>query len=76
MKVVHFKNCRTGRTICGRNYDMPKRDITIYLGEVTCKACLRSIKDRRWIEEMISEGKLKINRRRSEENISEILLED
>ena len=53
LQVVHFKNSRTDRTLCGRNYTIPKRKVTYRLSNVTCKGCLHNIGRLKWIKEMI-----------------------
>ncbi len=55
--LIHFRNHRTDRTLCGHSYKMPERKITNNMKHVTCKACLRSIKDRKWVQEMINKDK-------------------
>ena len=54
LPVVHFKNTRTGRTICGKNYHMPKRKVTHRLSNVTCKSCINNIRSLKWINKMIA----------------------
>lgn len=49
--VVHFKNPkRNNRTICGHDYTIPGRtyaNITTRVNDVTCKACLNRINERK-----------------------------
>jgi hypothetical protein len=54
LPVVHFKNARTCRTLCGKNYNIPKRKVTRRLGNVTCCGCLHNIKNLKWIKNMIT----------------------
>ena len=54
LPVTHFKNSRTDRTICGKNYKIPKRKVTSRLSRVTCKGCLLNIRSLKWVKEMIA----------------------
>lgn len=54
LPVVHFKNVRTYRTLCGKNYNVPKRKVTHRLGNVTCRGCLHNIRSLKWIKQMIA----------------------
>jgi hypothetical protein len=54
LPVVHFKNVRTCRTLCGKNYNIPKRKATNRLGNVTCSGCLHNIRSLKWIKKMIA----------------------
>lgn len=54
--VVHFKNPRTKKTMCGHDYTIPGRtysNITSSLGDVTCNGCKTAINNSKWIKEMI-----------------------
>jgi hypothetical protein len=51
--VTHFKNIRTYKTLCGKNYKIPKRKVTSCLYRVTCKGCLNSIRSLKWVKKMI-----------------------
>jgi hypothetical protein len=53
LPVTHFKNSRTHRTICGKNYRVPKRKVTYRLSKVTCKGCLNSIRSLKWVKKMV-----------------------
>ncbi len=55
-RVVHFKNSRTKKTICGHNYEIPGRtysNITCEADNVTCKACKNAMKKCRWLKEIV-----------------------
>ena len=55
---VHFKNPRTGKTLCGHIYTIPGRsysNVTSNLDDVSCPGCKNSIKASKWIKKMISE---------------------
>lgn len=56
LPVVHFKNLRTCRTLCGKNYNIPKRKATYRLSNVTCSGCIHNIKRLKWIKKMIAHG--------------------
>lgn len=53
LPVVHFKNVRTCKTLCGKSYDIPKRKVTRSLNRVTCRGCLHNVKNLKWIKDMI-----------------------
>jgi hypothetical protein len=53
LSVIHFRNVRTYKTICGKNYKVPKRKVTSRLNRVTCKGCLNSIRKLKWVKKMI-----------------------
>lgn len=58
--IVHFKNPRTKKTLCGHNYSISGRtysSVTSNLDEVTCKACLNTVGCSKWIKEMIDKKK-------------------
>ena len=54
--IVHFKNPRTKKTLCGHDCTIPERtysNVTSDLDEVTCKVCLNTVDHSKWIKEMI-----------------------
>lgn len=54
LPVTHFKNLRTCKTICGKNYKIPKRKATNRLSKVTCKGCLLNIRKLKWVKRMMT----------------------
>lgn len=54
LPVTHFKNRRTDKTICGKNYKTPKRKATSRLNRVTCKGCIHNIRSLKWVKKMIA----------------------
>lgn len=67
LSVTHFRNIRTYKTICWKNYNVPKRKVTNRLNRVTCKGCLNSIRKLKWIKKMIE------RRNRTSKNPQEII---
>jgi hypothetical protein len=73
-RVVHYKNSRTGRTICGKSYKIPIRDVTQHLENVTCKGCLHNISKSKWVKKMIESRNN--TSKSSQEIINDILYKD
>jgi hypothetical protein len=72
LSVIHFKNPRTGRTICGKNYKIPKRKVTSRFSKVSCSGCLNSIKSLQWVKKMIE---LENKTSKNHQEISEAVVE-
>lgn len=53
LPVTHFRNIRTYKTICGKNYKVPKRKVTSRLNRVTCRGCLNNIRSLKWVKKTI-----------------------
>ena len=59
--IVHFRNDRTGKTLCGHSYKLHRKGyskVTLKLDNVTCKGCLGSIMKSKWIKKMIDKENL------------------
>lgn len=64
--VIHFKNHRTEKTLCGHSYKIPGRSysrVTSDVDGVTCSGCQNTISISRWIKKMVSEKKAKLDKK-------------